>query len=156
MRRALKKIKVRFESDPSLKEIEVLIRASTPDEQTASLMEQIDGGRRKVLTVTVGDGTILSIPVEDVLSVSVAGKQVQIVTANACYFVRRSLQSFESELDDREFVRISRYELVNLNKVKKYDFTLGGMLRLELEGGMVTWASRRCIPAIRRRLTGKE
>ena len=156
MRRALKKIKVRFESDPSLKEIEVLIRASTPDEQTASLMEQIDGGRRKVLTVAVGDGTILSIPVEDVLSVSVAGKQVQIVTANACYFVRRSLQSFESELDDREFVRISRYELVNLNKVKKYDFTLGGMLRLELEGGMATWASRRCIPAIRRRLTGKE
>ena len=156
MRRVLKKITVRFEQTPSLEEIEVLIRASSPDEQTAALMEQIGSVRREQLTVAVGDGTVSTIPVAEILSVSVTGKQVQIVTANACYFVRRSLQSLESELDDRDFVRISRYELVNLNKVKKYDFTLGGMLRLELEGGMETWASRRCIPAIRRRLMGKE
>ena len=152
----MKKITVRFEEAPLLEEIEVLIRASAPDEQTAALEERVVGVRREQLTVAIGDGTFSTIPVDEILSVSVAGKQSQIVTANACYFVRRSLQSFESELDDRDFVRISRYELVNLNKVKKYDFTLGGMLRLELEGGMATWASRRCIPAIRRRLTGKE
>ncbi len=33
--------------------------------------------------------------------------------------------------------------------------TISGTLRLELEGGMETWASRRCIPEIRRRLKGK-
>ena len=59
-------------------------------------------------------------------------------------------------LDKKHFLRISRFEIVNLNKVLRYDFTLAGTLRLELAGGIETWASRRCIPAIRKRLLGKE
>ena len=64
-------------------------------------------------------------------------------------------KSLEDILDKQRFVRISRYEIVNLEKILKYDFTVAGTLRIELTGGMETWASRRCIPAIRRRLTGK-
>ena len=56
----------------------------------------------------------------------------------------------------RKFLRISRFELINLSKVKKYDFTIGGTLRIEFENGMETWASRRYIPIIRERLTGEE
>jgi DNA-binding LytR/AlgR family response regulator len=93
---------------------------------------------------------------DDVVSVSVTGKQAQIVTEEGRYTVRQSLQSLESELDPDRFLRVSRHELVNMDKVERYDFTVNGTLRLELAGGMETWASRRCIPAIRRRLNGKE
>ena len=74
----------------------------------------------------------------------------------AALFCLWRIHSLKSALDAQRFVRISRYELVNLDMVRKFDFTLGGTLRLELAGGMETWASRRCIPAIRARLKGKE
>ena len=71
------------------------------------------------------------------------------------YTAKQSLQSLEKLLG-RSFLRISRFELINLQKVRKYDFTIMGTLRVEFEGGMETWASRRYIPLIRARLSGEE
>ena len=56
----------------------------------------------------------------------------------------------------RSFLRVSRFEIVNLKMVRKYDFTLAGTLRIEFENGMETWASRRYIPIIKERLTREE
>ena len=69
--------------------------------------------------------------------------------------MRQSLHDFEKKLDADNYVGISRYEIINLDKVRKFDFTLGGTLRLELAGGMETWASRRNIPLIRKKLLKK-
>jgi ribose/xylose/arabinose/galactoside ABC-type transport system permease subunit len=49
----------------------------------------------------------------------------------------------------------AKFSGIDTFKVKFAVFTISGTLRLELEGGMETWASRRCIPEIRRRLKGK-
>ncbi|MER2235290.1 MAG: LytTR family DNA-binding domain-containing protein, partial [Candidatus Limivicinus sp.] len=91
----------------------------------------------------------------EIILASVDGKSVRIITADGKWLSRQTLQSLEETLDSHTFIRISRYEIVNLRKVARYDFTISGTLRLELEGGMETWASRRCIPEIRRRLKGK-
>ena len=56
----------------------------------------------------------------------------------------------------RSFLRVSRFEIINLKKVRKYDFTLVGTLRVEFDNGMETWASRRYIPLIKERLSGEE
>ena len=152
----MKKINVRFEQDPSLEHIDVLVSASERDAEVEALLEIISKSPPDLLAVTDGDGARRMLDPKDVISVSVTGKQAQLVTEEGSYMARQSLQSLEDRLEGCGFVRISRHELVNLSKVRKYDFTLSGTLRLELAGGMETWASRRCIPAIRRRLNGKE
>lgn len=152
----MKKIKLRFEADPSLAHIEVLFRAASQDEEVTALMEQLAGHPPDLLTVFDGYGNIRTLPEREVVLASVDGKLVNIVTENGSWYTRRSLQSLEEALDQRWFIRVSRYELVNLEKVRRYDFTLAGTLRLELAGGLETWASRRCIPLIRKRLMGKE
>ena len=68
------------------------------------------------------------------------------VVANGCSFLLLIIQQVNG---------IKKFQIVNLAKVRRYDFTVAGTLRLELAGGMETWASRRCIPEIRRRLKGK-
>lgn len=151
----MKKINVRFQRDASLEQIEVLIRAPEQDETVTALMESIAGRPSDTLTVFDGYGSVLTVPEREIVLASVEGKLVNIVTARGSWFTRQTLQSLEAALDPDRFVRISRFELVNLEKVRRYDFTVAGTLRLELEGGAVTWASRRCIPAIRRRLKGK-
>lgn len=151
----MKKIRVRFERDDQTELIDVIVRASERDSEVDSLMKKISGSASDTLTVSAANDTICRIDTRDIISVSVMGKHVQIVTESGSYSSRQSLAAIEAELYEWDFVRISRYEIVNLNKVLKYDFTLSGTLRLELAGGIETWASRRCIPEIRKRLKGK-
>lgn len=151
----MKRISVRFEPDPSLDHIDVVIRASAKDEEVTALMERYSENPQDSLTVFDGYGNLRTLAPKDIILASVDGKLVNIVTEDGSWYTRRTLQSLEDELDSSCFLRVSRYEIVNLGKVLRYDFTLAGTLRLELAGGIETWASRRCIPLIRKRLLGK-
>ncbi len=151
----MKNISVRFEPDPALERIDVVIRASERDAEVEALMDCISDRPPDTLPVFDGNGNLCVLPADEIILASVDGKLVNVVTQDGSWYTRRTLQSLEDELDARRFLRISRYEIANLDKVLRYDFTLAGTLRLELAGGLETWASRRCIPAIRRRLLGK-
>ena len=151
----MKALNVRFEQDPSQEGIEIVVRASAQDGEVSARMERLAGEAANGITVTEEKGKLRVLSADEIILVSMDGKQVKVITADGQWYVRQTLQSVEEQLDSRRFIRISRFELVNLNKVTRYDFTISGTLRLELEGGMETWASRRCIPEIRRRLLGK-
>ncbi len=152
----MKRIELRFEPDPALDHIEVLIRASEDDGQVASLRRLLSDPPADTLAVYDGHDNLRLVAAEDVVLISADGRVVRVVTESGRYYMKQSMRTLEDTLDAHRFVRISRYEIVNLAKVVSFDFTLAGTLRLELRGGMETWASRRCIPAIRRRLLGKE
>ncbi|MBR6044833.1 MAG: LytTR family transcriptional regulator DNA-binding domain-containing protein [Ruminococcus sp.] len=152
----MKEITVRFEESPSADGIEVVIRAGRRDAEVEALIDRIKNGFSDTVNAADGDGSTVVIRTADIISFSVDGKRTEVITADSRYFLVQSLQSLEKQLDEKTFIRISRYEIINLTKVVRYDFTLAGTLRIELEGGIETWASRRCIPAIRRRLSGKE
>ena len=151
----MKEIRIRFEQDTALSDIEITVRASGQDAEVSALMARIAGEMPQTLTVFDGKGNLKTLQEDKIILASVDGKSVRIITADGSWFSRQTLQRLEETLDSRSFIRISRYEIVNLRKVSRYDFTISGTLRLELEGGMETWASRRCIPEIRRRLKGK-
>lgn len=152
----MKKIDVRFEKDERIDGVEVVIRASRQDADVRSLMEQLSGKAPETLTLTETHGKTLTLVVDDIISVSVDDKLTMLTTHDGRYSIRLSLGTVESMLDSSRFVRISRHELVNLDKILRYDFTVDGTLRLELAGGVETWASRRCIPVLRKRLDERE
>ena len=148
----MKKLNIRFETDDALQNVEVLVRASERDEQVNRLLERISACAPDLLLVTDIDGKHLKLPLHDVISVSVLGKQTKVLTRDGIFTVRQPLQSLEERLPAPRFVRISRYEIVNIDMVLRFDFTLSGTLKLELVGGHDTWASRRNIPALRKAL----
>ena len=80
---------------------------------------------------------------------------MQIVAVHGKYRAKQSLQRIE-ELLSGQFLRVSRFEIINLKMVRKYDFTLMGTLRIEFDNGMETWASRRYIPLIKEKLSREE
>lgn len=135
-----KSIRITFEEDPSAEDIEVVIRAKTHDADIDALIGRISDKPPDALIAVGEDGSLHRIDYKDVVSISVCGKIVQIVTENRKFNSRQPLQSFEDKQEMRRFIRISRYEIINLDKVVKFDFTLSGTLRIELTGGMETWA----------------
>ena len=154
----MKKINVEFELTEGLDGIEVRVRASEPDDEVNAVIDKIRSSvdSERYIRVDGKDKVIDMVPVSDIILLSVNNKFLSIVTGNDRYTSRQTLIGIEEALDPQMFVRVSRYEIVNLAKVVRYDFTLSGTLRIELTNGMETWASRRCIPLIRKKLLGKE
>ena len=151
----MKKLKLRFEQDKTLDEIEIVVRAAEKDAQVTALLESFAKVEPIKLTVLDSDNRASVIDEKDIVFVAAEGKLVRVVTTEGIYKAKQSLQSIESILS-RSFLRVSRFEIINLKKVRKYDFTLVGTLRVEFDNGMETWASRRYIPLIKERLSGEE
>ena len=151
----MKKLKLRFEQDKTLDEIEIVVRAAEKDAQITALLESFAKVEPIKLTVLDSDNRASVIDEKDIVFVAAEGKLVRVVTTEGIYKAKQSLQSIESILS-RSFLRVSRFEIINLKKVRKYDFTLVGTLRVEFDNGMETWASRRYIPLIKERLSGEE
>ena len=151
----MKKLKLRFEQDKTLDKIEIIVRAAEKDAQVTALLESLSKDEPVKLTVLDSGNRASVIDEKDIVFVAAEGKLVRVVTTEGIYKAKQSLQSIESILS-RSFLRVSRFEIINLKKVRKYDFTVGGTLRIEFEDGMETWASRRYIPLIRKRISGEE
>ena len=151
----MKRINVRFEKDKTTDDIDIVIRAKEKDSQVTALIEKLNAREPIKLTVLDRDNCSCVIGEEEIVFVSADGKSVRVTATSGIYCAKQSLQSIE-EMLSLSFLRVSRFEIINLKKVRKYDFTLVGTLRIEFNNGMETWASRRYIPVIRERLSGEE
>ena len=152
----MRTIQVRFQQDPDEQNIDVLVRACERDEEVEAVLERISGSRRDRLTVTGADGAQVRLNPGEIILISMQKQQARIETQTGSYTVRQTLQTIERALESFNFLRISRSELVNMDKIEKIDFTVKRELRLELTGGIETWASRRYIPLIREQINRKE
>lgn len=152
----MKRVSTRFEVEEGRLNIDVLFRASEEDEQVEALMARVADPLSSLLTVRDEADAVVTLPEERIVTISVDNKKLRIVADNGSYWMKTSMQDAEAMLNPSWFLRISRYEIVNLRKVQQFDFSISGTLRIDLEDGTETWASRRFIPAIKRRLQGKE
>ena len=152
----MKRVNVRFEAEQGRRDIDVLFRASEEDAQVAELMERVADPLAGVLTVSNAGGSAVSLPEERVIMLSADNKRLRIKTDDDFYWLKTSLQEAERILNPSWFLRISRYEIVNLRKVRQFDFSVSGALRIEMEDGTEAWASRRFIPIIKKRLQRKD
>ncbi len=148
----MKRINVQLRIERDLEDISVTVVASEHDEQVETLMARIADPLADTLIVLDEDGVAILMPEGHIISVSAEKKRVKVVSEDGDFWMRTSLQELEHSLNPTSFLRISRYEIVNLNKVRRFDFSISGTLRVEMTDGSETWASRRYIRAIRERL----
>lgn len=151
----VKRVSVRFEKDSDEKNITVLFRASRQDAQVEQLMNRVREPFVDTIAATDADGGTVLLPFEYITSISSDNKRLKVLADNGTYWLKGSLQEMERLLEPNMFLRISRYEIVNLRKISRFDFTISGTLRIEFGEGVETWASRRYIPQIKNRLKGR-
>lgn len=151
----MKKLKVRFERDKTLSDIEIVVRADNESDQVREIIESLTQREPETLTLLDKTGQTCVVDEGDIVLLSADGKHVSVTAKSGIYSAKQSLQKVEQILGG-DFLRVSRFEIINLKMVSKYDFTIGGTLRIEFKNGMETWASRRYIPMIREKLSGEE
>ena len=147
-----KRVYVTFSSDQGLAGINVQFSASARDEQVEALMKRIEDPMGQSLAVLDEAGSLVSLDEESIVSLCADNKRLRVTADDGTYWAQSTLQAMERQLNPSKFLRISRFEIVNLDKVRRFDFSVVGELRIEMKNGMEAWGSRRYIPAIRKRL----
>lgn len=89
----------------------------------------------------------------EILSAYSEGQKVLVLTSDGRYTVSKALYELEAELGDRDFLRISRSEIVNIHKIRSLDMSITGTIRLVLKNGYETYVSRRNVAKIKEKLT---
>ena len=147
-------VKLTVDISPSVDESEVIIRAK---EETAlvskivSLVQQYNRQDRTPITVYHSSNRNM-VEQLDIIRVYTQERKLVIWTRDGAYYVKSTLRELEETLDEEWFVRISRYEIINLNWVSDFDLTFRGTIKVVFEDGSSAWVARRYVSAVEQRL----
>ena len=149
------KVKIGVEIDPACRTPEVVIRADQKTdlvEKIVSAVEQCGQSELPRITVYEG-GAALLLSQRDISRIYTETRRLIVCADRGSYEARCSLQEMEKMLDAARFVRISRFEIINIDKVSGFDVSVSGTIKVTFEDGSSTWVSRRQVRAIEQRLT---
>lgn len=141
-------MKVEVIIDPACQEPLVTIRAAGMTDEVTALVNQLAGAAPAPIT-GVKDGKLVLLQEAEIIRVYAADGKVYATTLKGEYTLRQRLYEMEERLDPRSFVRISNGEIINLKKARGFDLKMTGTICVSLEGGVVTWVSRRYVNRIK-------
>jgi len=145
---------IRVEIDPERKSPEIVIKADS----RSALVEKIINAVERCFEnehpkIIAYDGnTVVLLNRWDILRLYTEKRKVIIITQTGKYESHTSLRELEEMLCEGEFVRISRFELINLRKVSGFDMSVTGTIRVLFEDGTETWVARRNIRIMQQKL----
>lgn len=142
-------MKIEIKLDANVPERKVIIVTDAVDEEIQELMKRISRERPQVIAGFDGD-TVTLLEQEEIIRIYASGGKVFAVTQGGEYTLRLRLYELEERLDQSRFVRISNSEIVNLRRVKGFDLSYTGTIRVALSNGEAAFVSRRYLGKIKK------
>jgi len=143
----------RFESALDLARSRI-VRARTDAEMANRSSEQWDAMSRhqflRRLAVEVGEKIVL-IRVEDIQWMQSLGKHIRLHVGEASHLLRQSLKNLQALLDPKQFLRVHRNAIVNLDHVAEFYLPPSGNMFVKFNNG-VSLPLRRANRAMLRKL----
>lgn len=140
-------LKIDVTLDPALEELLVKVLSPGETEELRALLARLEEPERLTL---FREGTAVPLDPGEVLRFYGEDKEVRAqALGGEIYTVRLRLYELEERLDQKAFVRVSHSEIVNWKRVTALDLSLSGTIRVTLEGGVVTYVSRRYVKKIK-------
>ncbi len=149
------KVDIRVEIDPTRSEPRVVIQTAETSELVENLIYAIERYvDSEYPQIAAGDGdSVVMLNQWDIFRLHTENRKVVLHTATGKYETRSTLQDIEKHLDPDCFVRISRFEIINLKKASGFDFSVTGTIKVVFEDDSETWVARRYVGAIRELLS---
>lgn len=142
-------MKVELKLDPECRETSVLVRTDRMTEDTERLLRKLRAWSEPMLLGFRGEAVS---PLDEASISRVYAQQGRVcaVTDEGEFQLRQRLYELEERLGG--FVRISNSELINLKRVRSFDLSLAGTIRVSLTDGSTAWASRRYVARLKKTL----
>ena len=141
-------MKLEIKLDPACTEPLVTVQTDKMTQEVERIVRRLTQQTPKLLTGSRG-GVLEILEPEMVYRIYAYGGKVSAVTENGEYVLRQRLYELEECLDGSCFVRISSAEIINLKKVRGFDLSITGTIRVTLTDGSATYVSRRYVGKIK-------
>jgi len=155
-------VEIKIQIDPQCHDPVILIRTDQKTQRVEDIVHAIETCTDSSYPMIAGyhDNEMELLSQRDILRVYVEARKVRICTNEGIYDSRKTLSWLETVLNTDRFVRISRFEIVNIRRVARFDFSIAGTVHIVFDDGNVTWVARRYVHAIQQVLNrfdkGKE
>ena len=141
-------MQVEVKLDAAATEPRVVILTSEVTEEVSALISMLSDSEPKLIAGFRED-TVTVLDEKDILRIYAANGKVYAITPAGEYILRLRLYEAEERLKQRQFVRISNSEIINLKKAKSFDLSFTGTICVTLSDGSKTYVSRRYVIRIR-------
>jgi two-component system LytT family response regulator len=102
--------------------------------------------------VVESDHKMLLVRAEDIDWIQSSGDYVRLHVGSACHLLRRTMKELQSLLDPKQFLRVHRSAMVNLDRVKEFDLPPTGNMFVILSTGVSLPLRRHTRSSLRRLL----
>ncbi len=141
-------MKIDIVIDAEYDEPMILIKTATMTKELDELVKSLSHDAPPILASNK-DGLFTILEEDEIIRVYAADGKVYATTRNGDRILRRRLYEVEEQLSPKQFVKISKSELINLKAVRHFDLSRSGTILVELDGGIVTSVSRRFVSKIK-------
>lgn len=131
------------------REEEIIIYAH----QRTPLIDEIERVSKNDKTQLVGysEDEIIKLDANDIYCFTVEGGKLYAICENQKYLIRARLYNIE-EMHDRSFIKINQSSIANISKIKKFDASISGTLKVIFKNGYSDYVSRRNIKNVKERI----
>ena len=135
--------------EPGLAQPRVVIHAAAEDEAVRAIRAALEGLRPPTILAYRGNQAVVT-ELAQILRFFTLDDRVLAQTRDESLVERSRLYELEETLPQKDFVRVSQSEIVNLRHVTALDLGLSGTIRMTLDGGAaVSYASRRYVKKLK-------
>lgn len=142
-------MRVRARIDKGIEALEIQICNNELTPQVKQLVEDISAFVNEGIAVTDFRGEKIMLPTRDILRIYTENQRVMVQDAKGIYNTPEKLYELEGRLDEGQFFRISKSEIVNLKKIKRLDLNMTGTIKVILSDGTETYTSRRNVTKLK-------
>ncbi len=140
--------------DKDCPKLNVVITNNERNEDVEGVIAAIQGYANKKIPMVPAyfKESVVMLPQRQIIRIYINKRKVMVQTSQRIYEVKMNLREIEEILDPDRFVRSSQSEIINLRKVKSFDFSAVGTIGVLLENGESTWVARRRVRDVKRAL----
>ncbi len=137
--------------DEAIETLTVIIKNRERNDDVEGVINAIQtyADKKQPMIQAYFKGSVVMLPQRQIFRVYIVNRKIMIQTSERLYEVRKNLRDLEEVLDQESFIRISQSEILNIKRVKNFDFSSTGTIGVELENGEKTYVSRRRVKEIK-------
>ena len=124
-------MKIEVKIQEGCREPRVMILTDRMTEEVSALVQMLSETEPKLIA-GFRDDTVTVLDEQEILRIYAAGGKVYAVTPAGEYVLRLRLYEAEERLKQRQFVRISNSEIINLKKARSFDLSFTGTICVTL------------------------
>ncbi|CEK37114.1 LytTR family DNA-binding domain-containing protein [Paraclostridium sordellii] len=141
-------MKIDIDIDKKYKEIQVILKSPDMDEETLEILEKLKTRKTKYI-LGKKEKKIYILDINEVYIFYSENQKVFVETNECKYEVEERLYEIEENLKSTSFVRVSKFAVVNMKKVRNIDMHFNGNLTMNLINNKKENISRRYISKIK-------